>query len=402
MQIPRVFTPGSPIDHKDFLAGRLKERDQAIAAVSRVGQHAAIYGERGVGKTSLAGLVHQFWLEVSKDHSLIAVRINCDPLDDYPTIWANVAEEIRERLPYIEGEEEESGAEPRQEFFRLREQLESVIAGQATPNIIRRMFQQATDYTFIVVVDEFDRLNSQEAIGLMADTIKTLSDHQVNATLIIVGVADRVDDLMHEHGSIDRALIQVLVPRMTTEELDQIVSNGLHRIGMEIEAQALSFTSRIAQGLPYYAHLLGLTSSLRAITDNRIRITLEDVIDGLRDAVNNAQESVQSAYYRATVSPRKESLYRQVLLACTLAQVDELGYFYPAAVREPLTRIMGRPYDIPSYLSHLNALSSSERGGVLQKTGEQRRRRYRFADPLLRPYVILRGLSEGLIKPQDA
>lgn len=30
-------------------------------------------------------------------------------------------------------------------------------------------------------------------------------------------------------------------------------------------------------------------------------------------------------------------------------------------------------------------------------TGEARRKRYRFSDPLLRPYVVLRGIHEGVI-----
>lgn len=76
-------------------------------------------------------------------------------------------------------------------------------------------------------------------------------------------------------------------------------------------------------------------------------------------------------------------------LACALAKVDELGYFYPAAVRDPLTKIMGKPYDIPAFIGHLNALSDIGRGKVLQRAGEKRRQRYRFADPLLKPYKRL-------------
>ncbi len=36
---------------------------------------------------------------------------------------------------------------------------------------------------------------------------------------------------------------------------------------------------------------------------------------------------------------------------------------------------------------------------MLQKKGSTRRFRYRFVNPLLQPYVIMKGLSEDLIEP---
>ena len=95
-----------------------------------------------------------------------------------------------------------------------------------------------------------------------------------------------------------------------------------------------------------------------------------------------AQESVVSAYHRATFSTR-ETLYRQVLLACALAPGDDLGYFASGDVRRPLSAIMGRPYDIPAFSQHLNELSEGSRGPVLQKAGTSRKFRFRFINPLL-------------------
>ena len=66
-----------------------------------------------------------------------------------------------------------------------------------------------------------------------------------------------------------------------------------------------------------------------------------------------------SAYHSATFSTR-ETLYRQVLLACALAPGDDLRYFASADVRAPLSMIMGRPYDIPAFSQHLNELSDPE------------------------------------------
>ena len=88
-----------------------------------------------------------------------------------------------------------------------------------------------------------------------------------------------------------------------------------------------------------------------------------------------------------------------MLLACALAQVDENGFFVSADVRGPLNIITGRNYDIPNFSQHLDKFSAdSTRGPVLEKSGTTRRFRFRFKNPLLQPYVIMRGLAENRIQ----
>jgi hypothetical protein len=59
---------------------------------------------------------------------------------------------------------------------------------------------------------------------------------------------------------------------------------------------------------------------------------------------------------------------------------------------------MGRKVEIPTFQRHLKELSESpKRGCLLQKKGLPRRRRYRFTNPLMQPYVVMRGIAEGAI-----
>jgi hypothetical protein len=62
---------------------------------------------------------------------------------------------------------------------------------------------------------------------------------------------------------------------------------------------------------------------------------------------------------------------------------------------------MGKPYRIPAFARHLSKLCETGRAGVLEKTGERRRYRYRFTDPLLEPFIVMNGLAEGLISPSQ-
>ena len=115
-------------------------------------------------------------------------------------------------------------------------------------------------------------------------------------------------------------------------------------------------------------------------------------------AIETAVEThlLLSEYQSAIRSPRTGNLYEQVLIACALAVKDNLGYFTASAVRQPLSSIMGKRYEIPAFARHLKRFSEPF-GGVLVKSGEPRRFVYRFINPLLQPFAILAGISKELV-----
>ena len=62
-----------------------------------------------------------------------------------------------------------------------------------TPDHVRRTLAQlAKGLILVPVFDEFDRIRDGHVCTLMADTIKTLSDYAIPATVVIIGVADSV------------------------------------------------------------------------------------------------------------------------------------------------------------------------------------------------------------------
>lgn len=63
--------------------------------------------------------------------------------------------------------------------------------------------------------------------------------------------------------------------------------------------------------------------------------------------------------------------------------------------------IPDKEYDIPNYARHLKQLSGEERGNLLYRTGKKRGLRYRFHSPLMRPYIVMRGINDGIIARED-
>lgn len=386
MKLSQAFSPSAPIDQQSLFSGRMAQLTDVLNAVNQKGQHVILFGERGVGKTSLARVISGGHLIVNGRQVSVA-SVNCDGTMTFSSLWHKVLREIS-----IQTSKNGIGftATPTITGFSL----DQLLPQNVTPDDVRHLFSRLGKS--LIVIDELDRLTDKETSALLADTIKTLSDHAIDVTLLLVGVADSVDTLISEHRSIERALVQVRMPRMSPPELQQIIDKGLAVAEMTIEPEAKAKIVALSQGLPHYTHLLSLNASQRAAQTGRTVVTSADVRTAIDSALARAQQSIISTYHKATNSPR-DNLYPQVLLSCALAKADDLGYFAAVDVRAPLSAIMKKPYEIPAFSQHLNAFCENARGPVLQRTGTARRYRFRFENPLMQPFVIMDGIKKGLI-----
>jgi len=385
-----VFTPNAPINRRDLFAGRKTQIQQLLNAIFQIGQHAIIYGERGVGKTSLANIISD-WMPSLAKYNYQIVKFNCSATSSFSLIWHGIMRELSvvqttSRRNFGIGTDERKGA-PLNQFLPANVSSEDV-----------RFALQRVGSNTIIVIDEFDRVNDSSVSLQLADTIKSLSDHSVDTTLVVIGVADSIDGLIAEHQSIERAIVQIPMPRMSKIELLEIIDKGLARDGVEIEidAQPRNRITALSRGLPFHTHALTLYAVRAAVEADRVRIELGDIDVAIQEAVKSAQQSIVSAYQRATTSPHK-NLYREVLLAAALAKSDDLGYFAAGDLRGPLSQITGKTYGIDRFMKHLNEFCSEERGRILEKIGKARSFRFRFKDSMMEPFVIMKGIHDGLL-----
>ena len=77
---------------------------------------------------------------------------------------------------------------------------------------------------------------------------KRVRDQAVPATITLVGVADNVSELVAEHGSIERALVQIHMPRMSRVELAEIVTKGMDATELAIDSEAVDRITALSQG----------------------------------------------------------------------------------------------------------------------------------------------------------
>ncbi len=131
-----------------------------IGALGEAGRHAAIFGERGVGKTSLAKVIHEFMPVF-----VISLRVNCDQSDNFSSIWEKVIDELTGatlRSDWPHGEEDEIVSKA-VEFLRYDE---------VGPDRVRHFMQLLSQIApTVIFLDEFERVSDRATKALLADTI---------------------------------------------------------------------------------------------------------------------------------------------------------------------------------------------------------------------------------------
>lgn len=391
-----VFQPRTPITTKELFAGRWSELTEISDAVHQPGLHVVIYGERGVGKSSLANVVSPtIWVmdghrieetpeQAAEIPERLVLKAVANSTDKFSTLWHRLLGDI-------------NWPDPNNQRAFLDTRTAFGLQMYLGVDDVRRVVSHIPGAVFIV--DEFDEA-PREISKAFTELIKALSDLSIDCTVIIVGVSQTVENLVGDHASISRAITQIRLERMKPDELRQIISKAETALGIKFDEDAANLVVHVSQGLPHYVHLIGLHAVRSAAHRLSLtRVQLDDVFDAMKKAVKQAQQTVTDKHSTATHSSQKTALYRQVLFACALAAAqsqDSLGYFNPSAVVQPLTSILGKEITIANFASHLTGFSDPKRGAVLEKDGQPWGYRYRFNDPLLVPFIFMDGIDSGL------
>ena len=398
-----AFRPRSPIDQREFFAGRWEQLTALADSIFQTGLHIIIFGERGVGKTSLANIIEALVSVMEEDlgggppEPRIVIKVNVHSQDEFGDAWRRSFDEIawidRKLLPGFVPEVEEQQVTIRDTFG---------ISDSPSIDEVRGTLRSLKRSIF--VFDEFDRAGP-DVRRTFTDLIKALSDYAIDSTIVLVGVSDTIDELVRDHESIVRAIVQIQLPRMTGRELRDILKKASDALAITVSDDAASLIVRVSQGLPHYTHLIGLHATREAAKRLSRTVELSDVHKSCETAVEQSLQSIRETHLRAIRSAHKDALYGRVLLACAAAssaERDPVGYFHPSDVISPLSEILNRDnVVIATFQKHINEFCEVGRGKVLERSGAPRAYKYRFPDPLLPPLIFMTAISSGSITPSQ-
>ncbi|MEQ8968454.1 MAG: AAA family ATPase [Azospirillaceae bacterium] len=371
-----TFTPTKPKRRAELFAGRRHEIERVIAAIEEEQASVVIYGERGLGKTSLANIV----CDSARKVGYLVVRCAC-------STEISFEEMMRTLFSGISGRYLSSQAAKRdgQRVDALAELLPDRPFGVTE---VAAAARHLTGGHALFVLDEFDRIKDERVKNHLAEVIKNLSDLSCGISFLILGVSTTIDDLMGHHASIQRNVVGVRLPLMSPEEVDATIDLGEEASGVRFDREMRRAVVAFSGGMPYAVQLLCLYAGRNAVARGALAVEHTDLEGALRRALDDLDRAVVDIYEQATRCETSETM-TDIVFAAAAAICDEYGRFAPADVEEALDTRGREPLHGLTLRKALSKLCRPEHGEMLadERTaaGETL---YRFRNQLTRLYVF--------------
>lgn len=405
-----AFRPNSPIDLPRRFAGRRKLVGTLADALASDGSVPVIYGDRGLGKTSLAlqarniaigdvelleslGMSSRalsdedrfttFFIQclqaTTSSMSELVQRIINSSDGLYGTADPSIATQkiITEKinLKIYEHQVAETfskrGGDSDFKLLAIDEKLERIIECVAKHTGRRVLF----------IIDELDQIPNKRGLAAL---IKNLSS--ANCKFMLVGIAQNIAELIRDHESILRGIVPVHVPKMVPADLIDIVDRtekDLQESGVSIrfDREAKGHLAGIAGGFPWFVHAIGHEALVHAFDSKQTTINLNDIDTAVSKLAETNYARVFEEMYKKAV---RDSAQRETVLRL-FSKWNDIDI--PTSSIYPLAHALG----ISNPSVHVQTLTKTECGKVLVRAAQHSGGLYSFGNGMFKKYVDLRG-----------
>jgi hypothetical protein len=389
------LSPTRPVQSEENLHGRAQQLRQIDQALCSPGRSIFIYGDRGIGKSSIAQTVahaHQ-----SARHEPII--LGCEAKTTFAQIIGNVLSLLREP----DGKSTLSGsAKLGFKGFGLE------LAGKREPsvrpdlsdlsiNVAVRVLKEAAarrSGTTVAVIDEFDRITGDDERTHFADFIKQIGDQELGVKFIFCGVADSLDKLLGAHESAFRYIAGISIARLPWEARYEIIDQASNALGVTVSDHPRFRIAAISDGFPHFVHLVSEKLFWEMLSDDqqRVRPTKANYQAAVSAAVHGIEQHLKKTYDKATI--RGSGEYEHILWA--VADHGDLDRNTESMFQSYLrvaASMASDPLDRDAFVARLSVLKSDSCGRILQS---ERRGFYRYREGMMRGYVRLRAEERGI------
>ncbi|OIQ54976.1 hypothetical protein MOTE_24250 [Moorella thermoacetica] len=223
---------------------------------------------------------------------------------------------------------------------------------------------------------------------------KNLSDEAIkypNAKLIVIGIAENVNQLIELDQSVKSRIKQIKIPRMKEEQLREIIISGAEQLGIEFAPFVVDQIVQLSDGFPKYTHLLALECSRIAIRQKSKIVTMEHFNRGLNIAIDQAQEDHKLMYAIATKSRAKSKrLHKKIVDSIALWPSSEIT---TEELARALKQYTGEDITTAQFAGPLGELKTEKRGRIL-KSVSGKFATHAFSNPMVKAYIRMKILAE--------
>lgn len=371
VKLRSAYTPSQPVTDRRMFAGRTRTLTSLIRAIEDQRLHVVVFGERGIGKTSLLHVL----AEAAQDARYQVVYVSCGAGSGFDETFRSVAKGV----PLLYHRDFGPTAPEAERGDTLADLLPSEPIGVRAAC---DMLQQVDGTRVLLILDEFDRSESAEFRRSIAELLKTLSDRSMRVQLVIAGVAGNLAELIEHVPSVQRNLYALQVPKMSTEEVRHLVTNGEAASGLTFEDGAVQAIVARAIGSPYLASLLSHRAGLMALDDGRTTITADDVGAATVDAVNEI---------KSRISRRSQVQIDECVRSGMLGALGAVGGIAQstggAFTEDDIGSLRGEPESIAKAKSLIQQLATAK--ALVEAHDDEFGRQYRFTEDSVPVYLWL-------------
>jgi hypothetical protein len=397
------LTPSDTIKTPERLYGREKTLQTIDRAFNSPGRQIFIYGDRGVGKTSLA--LTAAYLHTGVEN--VPIYVMCGKTNNFgQTIQAigNALIPVEERL-----ERTVSGGGFN---FTLPGGLGGVGMSDGTKapggitapqslnealDIIRYVAAKRNTTT-IIIIDELERIESSAEREKFAEFIRNIPEINADVRFIFCGIMHDVTELLQSHASAGRILETIELKRLNHNDLWKILTVVAGKLNVEIQQEALIRIGQVSDGFPHYVHLIG-ESLFWSMFDDEKPVTKSGPSHfqaGINGALQRTEAGLRAAYDKATHKTRNTADYEEALwaLADSTADRRQITEIYDSSYNWIMLKRVGR--------TKLSREQLNQRYLSMRKESHARivagfgSGWFAFRENVVRGYVRLRAEAQGI------
>lgn len=427
---PEIGFTSDAIKDPNRFVGRTELIRRCVQGLNSPVSLLAIYGKRGVGKSSLlrqiqqialgdytlvkrAGLTHEI---PKKPRTFLTVYYTCDSLitsgesllsrlcndqDAEDGLLRLVSDDGKQLTEFTRTKEVSGGADLKLVSWGTKG-VEASKYARVVPNDVAQTFRNYLSAIIshqvqkrmgrdglLILLDEFDVIQDKYGLG---SVIKSLTSADVKFG--ICGIGQDLNYLVADHASVERLLEQgaIHVRPMESPEAKQIIvrAEELFQGALAFDEIAKNKICEAAQGYPYFIQMLGKACVSKA---NQIQTTIvsSDVINLVLDDIKSgiAFPTLESAYQRAI----GESDDRKMLLHILADQPDESAQISGDVGRVFLKDARKDASDLNvEYVDQLLPRLLDKKFGPALRSIPEGRGIYEFVNPVFRLHVRLRDM----------
>lgn len=405
-----VFTPGRlPIHPTNVYAARGQAETLFKKTLGR-GLIPVVFGEYGVGKTSMA----RYELR-QKDAAAQLVNIESVADKSLDDVFARCLEKLgfTVKTKRVEGN---SATRTHEQSLQAEASaggwLKAVIASKrtkaagssesveeqfvVTSPTDSKLIEVCEASSVVLLLDELHRATPEFTADL-SKFIKSYGNANCqHFRIVLLGTSSDASRLVSSDPGIDRLMQEVHLKSMADSEAEYVVTRGMADLGIKIDPAVVARIIKTCVGSPSILQYLSLEVAEAAFDRNPRVATMADVDAALQAFVETKEARLYRSYV-AAVESVGEFRYRKQILRAIAECEDE--YVTMELIRDKVSEYLGSEVPSTSLSGPLRQLKEDRFGKVLNDVerpdGTGRLANYTtFRDPALKAFIRLQLLRE--------